>query len=252
MRKFILLDANVVVAYYLPRATNSSKTSKLSREIIESVRSKATDNFFYIPNFCVAEVFSAFYKHAYSRWNLHVKKHGPIDKRVLNTVRNQFRNDIHNASLFYHYELSRYHVITVDLISPINHYYKMGRKAKGKKHSSPASTFDQLIISMGMHLVKIHGLDNVAIMTTDDRIEKIVNKCKTVIGSKVHKKLKLDEPSKFIGIPFTPDSFPKIINLKNVSVEELKSFFGMWPLPERKYAVPKFLKSKSKHLNHAS
>ena len=105
--RFILLDANVTAAAnYLPRCATSTKTQSRSALLFDSVRSGVSPFFLYLPNFCVAEVFSVFMKHAFGSWNRHVKA-GTVDRRVYNSLVKQFASDIHNGRLIYHYELSR-------------------------------------------------------------------------------------------------------------------------------------------------
>ena len=230
---YCLFDANVIAAYYLPQSSRSAKLVDSARILIESVRSAATKHFFYIPNFCVAEVFNVFMKHTYGHWNKQVK-HGTIDGRVHNSLRKQFQKDIHNGQLFYHYELSRYHVLAINLIGPVDHHYQFSRKRR-----NPAGTLDQLIIGMGMHLTRIHGANNVVIVTADDRIEQIIKRCRDGIGYGVNRKLKLSEAAEFTGIPFRPESFPLVINPKSTSKTQWNKIFGEWPLPlKKKYKKP--------------
>jgi hypothetical protein len=151
---YILLDANVTAGYYLPRSLNSRRVAERIEILFDSVRSGATKHFFYIPNFCVAEVFSVFMKYAYGHWNRQVRKAGgTIDKRIYERLIRQFQNDIHNGRFLYHYELSRYHVLGINLVAPVDHYFKFTHHPK----STPMGTFDHLIISMGIHLAHIHG-----------------------------------------------------------------------------------------------
>src|SRR3989304_10364101 len=117
---YILLDANVTAGYYLKRSINSIKAFERITNIFNSVRSGGTNHFFYIPNFCIAEVFNVFMKHAYSRWNNHLKKKGTIDKRIYEKLVHQFEADIHNGRFLYQYELSRYHILAINLVAPIH------------------------------------------------------------------------------------------------------------------------------------
>lgn len=224
---YLLLDANIAAAYYLPRSIDSKKARSRIENLLNSIRSGGTKHFLYIPNFCVAEVFSVFAKHAFGRLNPHVKNKGTIDKRVYASLCKQFARDIHNGRFFYHYELSRYHILGIDLVAPIDHYYKIS-KGFEKRHI-PAGTFDHLIISMGIHLAHIHGSNEVCIVSTDDRLIKILEKCRSSIPSKTIKKLKLDIAEEFTGKPFSPSTFPKGINLKTARKEDLKNLFGTWP-----------------------
>lgn len=128
---YLLLDANVTAGYYLPHSLDYKKASERIKEIFDSIRSKSSSHFLYIPNFCVAEVFGVFAKHCYGDWNPDVKKKGgTIDSRVYKSLCAQFEEDIHNAKLIYHLELSRYHVLASDLVSPIDHYFKLGKSKK--------------------------------------------------------------------------------------------------------------------------
>ncbi len=91
-------DSNVTAGYYLPRSLNSKKARDRIETIFDSVRSGESDHFFYLPNFCVAEVFSVFMKHTFGTWNSHVKKKGTIDTRAYRSLVKQFETDIHNGA----------------------------------------------------------------------------------------------------------------------------------------------------------
>lgn len=244
---YLLLDANVTAGYYLPRSLKSKHARERIETIFDSVRSREKKYFFYLPNFCVAEVFSVFMKYSFGAWNTHVRK--TIDTRYYNRIVKQFEGDIHNGKFIYHYELSRYHVLGINLVAPIDHYFQMSRarKSKSKKKSrknkkikpevTPMGTFDHLIISMGIHLAHIHGPKNVAILSTDDRLTNILSKCKSSIPSNTLKTLKLDKAEELTGRVFRQNTFPKHLNLKSCTKIELKDVFGEWPLPIGK--VPK-------------
>jgi len=224
---YILFDANVVAAYYLPRSTQSSKVAERAQILIDSVRSGASRHFFYIPNFCIAEVFSVFMKYAFGTWNKQVKRaKGPIDKRVYKSLKDQFHEDIHNGKLFYHYELSRYHVLGINVVAPIDHHYKI---TKGPD-TIPMGTFDHLIISMSIHLAHIHGSENVLIVSADDRLTDILARCRSDISKEIIKKLKLEESKEITGRDFNSRIFPRFINFKRARKKDLENIFGSWPL----------------------
>lgn len=71
--RHLLLDANVVAAYYLPRSTGSVHVRERIKTNVDSVRSGHSSFFFYLPNFCVAEVFSVIMKYSFGSWNRHVR-----------------------------------------------------------------------------------------------------------------------------------------------------------------------------------
>lgn len=240
--KYCLFDTSVLVPYFLPHSHKEAKVHERAVAIIESVRSRQSDHFFYIPNFCIAEVFSTFAKHAYGDWNKQVKS-GTIDGRIHASLRKQFQADIHNAALFYHYELSRYHVLTVNLVAPVDHYFKLGRGEC--RRIVPSGAFDQLIAAMGIHLTKIHDAGNVVVITADNRLAKLINKCRSTISPSARKTMKIADAERFVGIPFVADSFPLVLDLATAKDRDLQAVFGEWPLPVAgRYKRPCHLKKK--------
>lgn len=237
----MLLDANIVAGYYLPRSLNSLRARSRIRMLLDSVRSRSSSHFLYVPNFSIAEAFGVFAKHSFGKWNPHLKHKGTIDTRVYSSMCKQFSADIHNGALFTQYELSRYHILGVDLVAPIDHYYQITRK-KGRRHV-PAGAFDQLIVSMGIQLTHIHGSGNVAIVTTDDRLTRLVEKCRSGIKAPVIKKLKLDRATGLTGRAFGPSIFPDIVDLSDATKADLTRVFGQWPLPQGK--VPPYYRWES-------
>jgi hypothetical protein len=242
-KMYCLFDASVIVSYFIPHAHKNPKVHERASSIIESVRSGESKHFFFVPNFCIAEVFSTFAKLTYGAWNRQVRKRGKIDRRLYKSLRKQFQTDIHNAALFYHYELSRYHVLAVNLVAPVDHYFKLSRGVR--KTVNPAGTFDQLIVAMGIHLTKIHGTGNVVVITADYRLSKLIQKCRSNISDSARKSMQLDEAEKLVGIPFESGSFPLVLNLDTAKEKGLKSVFGKWPLPcAARYKKPHHLKSR--------
>jgi hypothetical protein len=225
---YLLLDANVTAGYYLPRCLDSKRAQDRVATIFDSVRSKNSDHFLYIPNFCIAEVFGVFAKHSFGGWNSQVRKKGTIDTRVYRSLKKQFARDIHNGHFLYQYELSRYHILGIDLIAPVDHYFQVTR---GKKRHVPMGTFDQLIISMGIQLAHIHGSDNVVVLTADSRLTNILDKCRAGLNLETIKKLKLDVAREVTGREFSSAIFPKCLNLKTATKADLEATFDLWPLP---------------------
>jgi len=225
---YILLDASALAPYYLPLSTNSKKARRRIKILLDSIRSRGSKHFLYIPNFCIAEVFSVFMKYSFGHWNKQVKSKTNIDTRVYKSLVKQFQEDIHNGKFIYHYELSRYHILAINLVAPIDHYYKITRSKKFEPR--PMGTFDHLIISMGIHLAHIHGEKNVTIVTCDRRITDILSKCKARIPKETQNKLKLGLAEDLTGKPFGPNIFPRHINLKHDTKSSLKEIFQKWPL----------------------
>jgi hypothetical protein len=226
---YALLDANVTAGYYLARSLNSQVAQKRITSIIDSVRTGGSKHFFYIPNICIAETFSVFMKHAFGKWNPHLKHKKTIDKRVYEHLVQQFQKDIHNGRVLYQYELSRYHILAINLVAPIDHYFQHTR-GKKRRHV-PMGTFDHLYVAMGIHLAHIHGPENVVLLTADDRVANIVGRCQHGIAPNTVRKLKLKIAQEVTGRTFSPALFPRCLNLKTATRTELKEVFGAWPLP---------------------
>lgn len=228
--KYLLLDANVVAGYYLPRSLSSGRARQRIENILDSIRSGGSEYFLYIPNFCIAETFSVFMKHGFGKWNSHVARAGgKIDRRVYERLVNQFQKDIHNGHFINQYELSRYHVLGINLVAPVDHHFQISRGKK--KYHRPMSTLDHLIVSMGIQLAHVHGAENVVIVTADSRLTDVLEKCKSGLKASVVKKLKLHIAERVTGRPFSPNLYPRHLNLKDASKDNLISALGSWPLP---------------------
>lgn len=233
---YLLLDTNVVAAYYLPRSHASKKASERIQIIMDSVRSGGTSELFlYIPNLCIAETFGVFAKHTFGKWNNQVKK--TLDTRVYRSLKNQFREDIHNGNLLYQYELNRYHILATELVAPIDHHYQHTRNSgmksdgsKRKKNHNPMRTMDHLILGMGIHLAHVHGRDNVHVVTADNRLADILQRCRRGLPSGTPERLKMDIAKEITGKSFGPDLFPDPLNLKSATKAQLTTALGSWPL----------------------
>ena len=65
---YLLLDANIVLGYYLPKSLDFVKARERIQVIVESVRTKQSSHFLYVPNFCIAEIFSNLAKYSFGRY----------------------------------------------------------------------------------------------------------------------------------------------------------------------------------------
>jgi hypothetical protein len=234
---YLLIDANLAAGYYLPRSLSSKRARGRIQIILDSIRTKGSQHFPYISNFCIAEVFSVFAKHSWGTWNNQLKNKGTIDTRVYRRLVAQFQSDIHNGSVLYQYELSRYHILGIDLVAPIDHYYQITRtkptKAgkKPNKQHRPAGTFDHLLLSMGIQLAHLHGAANTIIVTADRRLALLLAKCRSGIPAATVKKLQLDRAMTLPGHPFAPSIFPQCLDLTRATKSDLIRLLGEWPLP---------------------
>lgn len=222
--KYLLIDANVAAGYYLPECISNKNAARNIELILDYARLNKDEVFIYIPNFCVAETVSVFIKKSFSKWNKQVKS--TIDTRVYKSLVNQFQNDIHNGSFLYHLELNRYHVLGINLVAPIDHYFKISKQVPKKNNINPASTFDHLIISMGIQLVKIHGSENVFIVTADNRLASIIKKCKSKIKEETLKKIKISIAENVCSTKFSKEIFPNYLNVNTCVDKDLALLFG--------------------------
>ena len=198
-------NANVTAGYYLPCSLNL-KSADGRGDFRLGPFEKKEKTFFTSRIFAIAEVFSVFMKHCFGIWNRHLRRKGTIDSRVYESLVKQFQSDIHNGHFLYHYELNRYHVLGINLVAPIDHYFKISRR---QKNVVPMSTFDHLVISMGVHLAHIHGTENVCIPSADGRLTDILKKCKSGIKKATVKKLKLDIAEEVTGRAIRSSSLPQ-------------------------------------------
>jgi hypothetical protein len=204
--------------------------------IIDSARNHRIDTQFYVPNIAVAETFTAFDRACYSKWdNKTGKKFGgkgkTLDTRRFKTARDSFRRDIHNGALFYQYDLSRYHILALDLVSPIDKHRKFYRT--NNVMSMGAS--DLLIGGMAIHLSKLLGKENFCLISTDRRMNAIFCKAPYKLKENTITKLELDKAAKELGFhEWTPNIYPNVLDPARCSEQELKKVFGHWPLETRK------------------
>jgi hypothetical protein len=247
---FILLDANVTAGYYLPRSLKHARAVERIENLLDSIRAGDAQHFLYIPNFCIAEVFGVFMKYAFGRWNRDVKGK-TLDKRVYQRLVEQFQSDIHNGKFIYQYELSRYHILGTNLIAPVDHHYQYRRTPTGTKKTRnhrPMGTMDHLIVAMAVQLGRIHGVQNVAIVSSDHRLCDMVMKChkgKVKPGTAARLKLSIAEAA--TGLQFAPKLFPRALNLAKKGDAHLREAFGTWPLPVTSSRLP----SVYRHRNSA-
>ena len=219
----MLLDANVVAAHYLSKASTPKIALRMEKILAASrTRGKAGNSLIlYVPNFCVAEVFNVFRKYRFGKWSRKVLSNGPIPQREYQHIYAKFQKDIHNGRLFYHYELSRYHLLNTALVSPIDHHYAYERQGKEKKNPSPMSTFDLLIIGIAIELVRLHGKENVVLVTADNRIRQIMRRAATIPESVV-KELGLHQAARLVGTRFSNSLYPQVLHLGHASTAEFE------------------------------
>lgn len=226
-RHYVLLDASVAAAHYAPKSTVSANLRDRATKLLTGAAA-GTEVRFLIPNFCIAEVFSVFEKYRWGRtWNKHVKAGSILTKKEFTTARKQFAEAIHNAKKIFQIELSRYHILCIDLVSPINNAYRIKRDRSSKKNVNPASTYDMQIVSMGIWLQHMLGPADFTIVTGDERLEAVVKRAKS---AKLAKTIKshLTTVASNLNLTYSPDLYPTVLNLTQASKAQITARFPGW------------------------
>lgn len=153
--RYFLLDANVLVAYYC----KADEDGALRRRAADLVAARADgEAFLYVPNFCVAETLRAFAKKCWQE-KLFGNTHQDA-REAFDSFRKALLDDVVDGKILYSYELSRRHIKLTDRI------YELSSRLSFRSGSVP-STFDVLLIAMGCDLMRIHGEDNLFIVTAE-------------------------------------------------------------------------------------
>lgn len=235
-KRFVLLDANLVAGYYLPDSLSWKQARPRIENIMNAVRGGgAPEVFLFIPTLCIVEVFAVFSRYSYAKWDKQVKKAMPggLDTRAYKGIRTKFSNDLHNGHVLQQVEFNRYHVLATDLISPVDAHFEYYRDRGGKeRHKRMMAASDHAIIGQGIQLSKVHGRDNFAILTADQRFADILTRA-TSVKQTTAEKLGLAKTAKDLGLKYGPDIYPQVINLAKAKDKELGEFFGEWPLPTK-------------------
>jgi hypothetical protein len=233
---WLLWDSSALLPYYVRELATNPKAGERARIIVEAARHHRLNAHFYIPNIVVAEVFAALDRACYSTWDRQVNRQfggggRALDRRRYNSARERFRTHIHNGVLFYQYELSRYHILALDLIAPIDKHRKYYRTRPVR--SMGAS--DLLVGAMAMHLTRVHGRDRTLLITTDRRMEAIFSRVPATMNRNTVRELGLVDSARRFGFgPWTPDLYPRVLDLARCSLATLRAAFGRWPLETRK------------------
>lgn len=196
MRYIYLLDTCAYVNYLRKLPEHPDLEAKMNHLIEQRGLGAAT---LFMPNFCIAEVFNTFGRFRYREGIIRSETDYEI-------VKNAFRNHIRRGVLISEYPLHIYHVYNADYVVPFEHQWNIG-----VDQSWRLSTFDILIIGMGIELVKHFGEENVRIVTCDNRIEMLCNSLRRNVTDTIREQYKI--PRNVI--------YPMAINLNATGFEQL-------------------------------
>jgi len=226
-RRYILVDACVAAAAYAPSTTRSSQLSARSKTLF-SRSSTQCDPQFLIPNFCIGETFAVFEKYRWgASWNRHLGANTRLTPHQFQTSRDEFHTAIHNGTKLLQVELNRYHILCMDLIAPINAASRIKRDRGARKNVSPASTYDLLLIAMGIWLQKEYGHTDFVIATGDERVSLITKRAKSVKLARAMKK-HLSDVAEKVGLTYGPCVYPTVVDLIRCKKAALESAFPSW------------------------
>ena len=232
-KRHILIDACVAAAAFAPSTTRSGMLVSRAKALVHG----GADGYepqLLIPNFCIAETFAVLEKYRWGAlWNPHVTARARLTPRQFRQARKAFQDAIHNGPKLLQVELNRYHVLCLDLISPLNAAYRIKRdrgkkgKKRKRKNVSPAKTYDLLFIAMGIWLQKLLGANDFVVATGDERIGLVVKRAKsTSLAAPMRRHLKA--VARNIGLRHGAAIYPNVVDLIHANKTQLNTAFPNW------------------------
>jgi len=160
-------------------------------------------------------------------WNKHVNAKTRLTPGTFRVSRAEFHRAIHNGTELLQVELNRYHVLCLDLIAPINAAYRIKRDRTTKKNVNPASTYDLLIVAMGIWLQRQYGTEDFLIATGDERVALMVKRAKSVSLSRPMRN-HLAAVADQIGLTYGPGIYPRVVDLVHAREADLEAALPGW------------------------
>lgn len=226
-KRYILVDACVAAAAFAPKTTRSANLVARSAALINGTSSSVEPQLL-IPNFCIGETFSVFEKYRWgTTWNKHVSKATRLTPTEFREARERFHSAIHNGTQLLQVALDRYHILCLDLVAPINAAYRIKRDRGKKTNVRPASTYDLMLIAMGIWLQKQFGAANFAIATGDERLALVSRRARSVALSQPMKS-HLSDVARSVGLVYGASVYPEVVDLLHCSKTQLQAAFPDW------------------------
>ena len=184
---YYLLDASALVLKHSPDPDDSVERAKKVMNAIEAQR-KENEAVLFLPNFCVVEAFNTLAKWFWREKRFRTKEQYEAACKALERDVKRV-DEFDDQRRFYAYDLHRYHVLNCNKVFEVEHTTGLEPDPKYPgRFKSPLSTFDILIIAMGMELMKTHAGQEIRIVTCDRRLVRIAEK------------LSNDRPNEFAGV----------------------------------------------------
>lgn len=185
-KRIYLLDTCAWVNYYKAE----HKVKVLLDHIIEQRGLKKATLF--MPSFCIVEVFNTFAKWRYRRKDIKEQDYEDIKKK--------FRDHVRKGALISEYPLHIYHIYNTDYIVPFENQWDLGHNQENH-----LSSFDILIIGMGMELVKHYGDKPVKILTCEKRIANLCNYLRSSVNESIRKQYNIPAEVEFPKVLYLPE-----------------------------------------------
>lgn len=199
-----LFDASAAAELYRPR---SPHVARILQRLLDQ-RTVLRQAAFFIPNFCVAEVFNTF-----ARWHFDPRDDRQrIDRAVYENLLRRFRQDVRWGRLLYTYDLNRYHIMAADEIIPIEH------SVARRDERDHLSTYDILLIAMACELNYIGPAESVYLVTCDRRIQVVCEEFRQLDKSSRERKRMprmLDDPGSSRWFP------PRVLYLPSLRPQDV-------------------------------
>lgn len=168
-KKYILLDTNVLIDYYV---NNDHKIVKLIDFLIENAKKNKVQ--LLISNICIAEVFKVLAQEHYLKENKNcpIDKYWDIKQRFSDHVTRSFKYG--RFQQFHQFDLKSLHIVNADLI-----FRPAMLFAKSNYPKIHISTIDLLLLAQGIELSFLFTDHKFCILTSDGFIYDLAKHLKT-------------------------------------------------------------------------
>lgn len=235
----VVLDASVVLPWLLPKSVSSDKLLERARMLINSrIEHHWPSIRLYVPGIVAAETQSILDRYRLCTWSNPLKKDPArrATKAEYSKARSKFEALVGSRHIE-RIDHAADHVWATRLISPVNARYQFRRQrsaedaaVSGKRPiPQPMGAADCLIIGTAVSLGIAVGSQNVVVATADTRMSDVMRKIRR-LKQKAVDELELDRYADRIGVRWEDNLFPRCINLRNATEQQLASAFQGWPL----------------------
>lgn len=232
----VVLDANILSDFLYKKSTNAQDRVKRSINLISAVMDSNWPRIkLYTPAICIAETLGIIDKYRFASWKGEFKSNPSmlLSQEDYEKTRDLLFRMV-NTGVLEQLEHEPKHALMSSVISPIN--CDFDDQSENNKTIMMGAT-DCVIVGMATHLTNRLGVDSVILVTGDSRMAKVTKLAKSLSQQKAED-LGIIKNARELGIDWSNDIYPEVINLNEASESELKKGFGGWPLPTSKIEYP--------------